>query len=176
MEKVKIGGVKLNGALCQFDLKGSNPPEKILAAVSNALSVEKINIEFLTYHSSKGDAYHLSLCVNEESSSLTSSIFQRNAWLPLGCEVVSRGDVGMVTLFPCQSAFSLAGIILTTWMRNSLPIYGVVTSLSAISVLTDFRAMDKVVELIEGSFQLPDNHAPFKPEIRYTQSSVNKTG
>ena len=174
MERLKIGGLKLSFALCQFELRGTDPPQKILSIISKALSAEKINIEFLTYNSSKGGAYHVSICVNEENFSPTAKIFQKNDWLPLNWEVISREMVGMVTIFPYQSALSILGVILATWRENSMPIYGVATSLSAVSVLTDFLAIDKAVEVIQGSFQLPDNHAPLKPELHYYQSTVNK--
>ena len=174
MERLKIGGLKLSFVLGQFELRGPDPPQKILSTVSKALSAEKINIEFLTYNSSNGNGYHISLCVNEENFSTTAKIFQKNDWLPLNWEVIARERIGMVTIFPYQSALSLVDIILVTWRENSIPIYGVATSLSAVSVLTDFLAMDKAVEVIQGSFQLPDNHAPLKPEFHYDQSTVNK--
>lgn len=174
MERLKIGGLKLSFALCQFELRGLDPPQKILSTISKALSVEKINIEFLTYHSNEDGAYNISLCVNEENFSLTSKIFQKNDWLPLNWEVISREMVGMVTIFPYQSPLSLLGIILATWRENSMPIYGVATSLSAVSVLTDFLAIDRAVDVIQGSFQLPDNHAPLKPELHYYQGTANK--
>jgi hypothetical protein len=80
----------------------------------------------------------------------------------------------MVTIFPYHSALSILGIIMATWVENSIPVYGVATSLSAISFLTDFQAIDKAVEVIQSSFQLPDNHAPLKPELHYYQSTVIK--
>jgi aspartokinase len=174
MERMKIGGLKLSFALGQFELTGPDPPQKILSTISKVLSAEKINIEFLTYSSSQSNGCHISLCVSEENFLPVSKILQKNDCLPLNWDVISREMVGMVTIFPYQSALSLLGIILVTWRENYIPIYGVATSLSAISVLTDFLAIDKVVEVIQGSFQLPDNHAPLKPEFHYDQSNFNK--
>ena len=174
MEKLKIGGLKLSSTLCQFELSGYDPPQKILSTVSKSFSAEKINIEFLTYNSSNSDRCHISLCVSEESFSAAATLFQKNEWLPPNWAVISREKVGMATIFPSQSALAVLGIVLGAWGENSLPVYGVATSLSAISVLTDFRAMDKAVEVIQASFRLPDNHAPLKPEIHYYQSPVNK--
>ena len=173
MERLKIGGLKLSFALCHFEIRGPDPPQKILSTISKALSAERINIEFMTYNSSDGGAC-VSLCVNEELFSVTAKIFQQNDWLPLNCEVHSRQGVGMVTIFPYRSALSILGIILTKWRENSMPIYGVATSLSALSVLTDFLAMDRAVEVIQNSFQLPDNHAPLKPELHYYQGTASK--
>jgi aspartokinase len=174
MEKLKIGGLKLSSALCQFELAGWDPPQKILSAASGLLSAQKINIEFLTHNTDKSNRCQISLCVGEENFSAAATLFQKDDWLPLNWTVISTENVGMVTIFPYQSALAVLGIVLGAWKENSVPVYGVATSLSAISILTDFSAIDKAVEVIQASFQLPDNHAPLKPELHYYQSSVNK--
>lgn len=174
MERLKIGGLKLSVILCQFELKGPDPPQKIVSTVSKALAAEKINIEFLTYHSRKGGDYQISICVNQDKFYSTSNIFRKKGYLPVSWEVRSREKIGMVTIFPYHSALAILGVIMATWGENSIPVYGVATSLSAISFLTDFQAIDKAVEIIQGSFQLPDNHAPLKPELHYYQSTVSK--
>jgi len=40
MDRLKIGGLKISFALCQFELKGMEPPQKILSNISKALSTE----------------------------------------------------------------------------------------------------------------------------------------
>jgi aspartokinase len=174
MDRLKIGGLKISFALCQFELKGMEPPQKILSNISKALSTEKINIEFLTYNSANSGPYHISLCVNQNNFYSTSKIFQRNDLLPLNWEVIPREGIGMVTIFPYDSALAILAVIMVSWGKNSIPIYGVATSLSAVSFLTDFQAIDKAVEVIQASFQLPGNHAPLKPELHYYQSSLRK--
>ena len=174
MERLKIGGVKLSVEFCHFELRGSDPPQKTASTVSKALASEKINIEFLTYNSSKDGVYQISICVNQDKFYSTSKIFQKKGCLPVNWEVSSREKIGMVTIFPYHSALAILGVIMATWGGNAMPIYGVATSLSAISFLTDFQAIDKAVEVIESSFQLPDNHAPLKPELHYYQSTVSK--
>ena len=174
MDRLKIGGLKLSVALCQFELRGPGPPQKTASTLSKALAAEKINIEFLTYNLSKDGAYHISICVNQDKYYSTSKIVQEKGYLPVNWEVISREKIGMVTIFPYHSALAVLGVIMATWGENSIPVYGVATSLSAISFLTDFQAIDKAVEVIQSSFQLPDNHAPLKPELHYYQSTVSK--
>ncbi len=172
MERLKIGGLKLSFALCQFELRAPDPPQKILSTISSALSTEKINIEFLTHSSNKDGTCCLSLCVGEDNFASTAAIIHGRDRLPLHCDVKAREQVGMLTIFPYRSPLAILGVILAEWKGNSMPVYGVATSLSAISVLTDFSAMDKAVEIIQSSFQLPSNHAPLRPELHYYQGTA----
>ena len=174
MERLKIGGLKLSVALCQFECRGPDPPQKIVSTVSKALAAEKINIEFLTYNSKNDGAYQISICVNQNKFYSTSKIFQKKGCLPVNWEVSSREKIGMITIFPYHSALAILGVVMATWGGNSIPVYGVATSLSAISFLTDFQAIDRAVEVIQSSFKLPDNHAPLKPELHYYPSTVSK--
>ena len=94
--------------------------------------------------------------------------------MPIGWEINSHGHVGIITIFPHQSAIKILGVIMVSWAAQSIPIYGIATSLSAISFLTDYHLTDKATEVIQDLFQLPEDHAPIKPEIRYYQSDIVK--
>jgi hypothetical protein len=60
------------------------------------------------------------------------------------------------------------------WATHSIPMYGLSTSLSAVSFVTDYRLIEKSVEVIQDSFLLPENRSPLKPELRYYQSDTVK--
>ena len=94
----------------------------------------------------------------------------------MGWEMSCRGHVGIISIFPHHSALKILGIIMVSWGRQSIPIHGIATSLSAISFTTDYHVIDKAVEVLQALFQLPDDHAPLKPEILYYQSSTVKKG
>ncbi len=82
--------------------------------------------------------------------------------------------MGILTVFPHHSLIKILGVIMVSWGAQSIPIHGIATSLSGISFVTDYHCIDKAVEAIQHSFQLPDNRAPSKPEIRYYQSDIVK--
>jgi aspartokinase len=174
MDGLKLGGLKVSFALCKFDLRGQAPPQNVLSNISKALAAKKINIEFLTYNTTKTGAYHISLCVNQNEFYTTSNIFQIHDLLPLSWEVIPRKGIGMLTLFPYDSALAILAVIVVSWGNNSIPIHGVATSLSAVSFLTDFQTIDKAVAVTQTSFQLPGDHAPLKPELHYYQSNARK--
>ena len=80
----------------------------------------------------------------------------------------------MITVFPRHSALAILGVVLASWGAESIPIYGIATSLSAVSFITDYRIMDKAIEAVQDSLQLPGNRAPIKSELHYYQSEVKK--
>ena len=174
MEKLKIGGLKQSLELCQFDLRGVHPSEGIASRVSKLLLAHKINMEFLTHYTHYNNYNQLTFCTSQDKFFTTSEILKKEGALPSGWEVSSRGKVGIITIFPHQSAIKILGVIMVSWAAQSIPIYGIATSLSAISFVTDYQLIDKAVEVIQDLFQLPEDHAPLKPEIRYVQSDIVK--
>ena len=174
MEKLKIGGLKQSLELCQFDLRGLYSSEEIASKVSKLLLSRKINMEFLTYYQNRNSYHQLTFCISQDKFSATSEILKKEGFLPMGWEIKSRKQVGIITIFPHQSAIKILGVIMVSWPAQSIPIYGIATSLSALSFVTDYQLIGKAIEVIQALFQLPEDHAPLKPEIRYIQSDIVK--
>jgi len=174
MEKLKIGGLKQSLELCQFDLRGVHSSEEITANVSKLLLSQKISMEFLTHYTHRNNYHQLTFCISQDKFSTTSEILKKEGSLPIGWEINSREQVGIITIFPHQSAIKILGVIMVSWAAQSISIYGIATSLSAISFVTDYQLIDKAIDVIQDLFQLPEDHAPLKPEIRYRQSDIVK--
>ena len=174
MEKLKIGGLKQSLELCQFDLRGPDSSEKTASGISKLLASQEIDISFLTYYQNRNSYHHLTFCVSQDKFSDTSKILKKEGSLPTGWEINSRGSVGIISIFPHHSALKILGVIMVSWGKQSIPIHGIATSLSAISFTTDYHVIDKALEVLQGVLQLPDNHAPLKPEVLYSQSSTVK--
>jgi len=176
MEKLKVGGLKQSLELCQFDLRGPDSSEEIASGVSKLLVSQKINMEFITYYPNRNSYHQLTFCINQDRLPTASEILKKEGSLPIAWEIKSRGHVGIITIFPHQSAIKILGTIMVSWAAQSIPIYGIATSLSAISFLTDYHLIEKAIENIQDLFELPEDHAPIKPEIRYYQSTEVKKG
>ena len=174
MEKLKIGGLKQSLELCQFDLRGVHSSEEIASRVSKLLLSKKINMEFITHSIHRNNYHQLTFCISQDKFSPALEILKKEDSLPIGWEINNRGHVGIITIFPHQSALKILGIIMVSWTSQSIPIYGIATSLSAISFITDYLLIDKALEVVQDLFQLPEDHAPLKPEIRYIQSDTVK--
>jgi len=174
MAKLKIGGLKQSLELCQFNLRGLDSSEEIASKVSKLLLSQKINMEFLTYYPHRNSYHQLTFCISQDKFSTISEILKKEGSLHRGWEINSRGQVGIITIFPHQSAIKILGVIMVSWAAQSIPIYGIATSLSAISFVTDYQLIDKAIDVIQDLFKLPKDHAPLKPEIRYCQSDIVK--
>jgi aspartokinase len=174
MEKLKIGGLKQSLELCQFDIKGRNSSEKIVSRVTKFLASHKINIDFLTCNPNSTRYHQFTFCVSQDKVFDTSKLLKAKDALPTGWEVDCREHVGILTVFPHQSALKIVGAIMIAWATHSIPMYGLSTSLSAVSFVTDYRLIEKSVEVIQDSFLLPENRSPLKPELRYYQSDTVK--
>jgi len=174
MEKLKIGGLKQSLELCQFELRGVHSSEEIALKVSKLLLSQKINMEFLTHSTQRNNYHQLTFCVSQDKFSPVLEILKKEHSLPIGWEISSRGNVGIITIFPHQSALKILGIVMVSWTSQSIPIYGIATSLSAISFITDYQLIDKAIQVVQDLFHLPEDHSPLKPEIRYVQSDIVK--
>jgi hypothetical protein len=58
------------------------------------------------------------------------------------------------------------GCLLHVFGEAELTLYGMVASLSALTLTVDFHLLDHAIELIEPHVSLPPNHAPFCSQIR----------
>ena len=109
MAKLKIGGLKQSLELCQFNLRGLDSSEEIASKVSKLLLSQKINMEFLTYYPHRNSYHQLTFCISQDKFSTTSEILKKEGSLPIGWEINSRGQVGIITIFPHQSAIKILG-------------------------------------------------------------------
>jgi aspartokinase len=176
MEKVKLGGLKQSLELCQFDLRGPDSPEKIVPGVCKLLASRKINIAFLTYSQPNNQCHQLTICPHQYDFVRTSTVLNDRGTLAGGWEIQAREHVGILTIFPHRSPIKILGLVMVSWAAQSIPLHGIATSLSAISFITDYHTIDKGIEVVQELFQLPEDHAPIKPELIYYQSDEVKKG
>ncbi len=80
-----------------------------------------------------------------------------------------QSPVGLLTIFPHQSRSELMGRIFSALGHAGLPVYGITSSLSSLTITTDYRRLDDAVSTVCQVVTLPDNHAPFRPEFRVKQ-------
>jgi hypothetical protein len=80
-----------------------------------------------------------------------------------------QSPVGILTLFPHQSRSELMGYLFSALSQAGLPVYGIASSLSSLTITTDYHRLDDAVSTVCQIVSLPDNHAPFRPEFRVKQ-------
>ena len=77
--------------------------------------------------------------------------------------------VGTLSIFPHHSNLKLLGLSFCLFGRQNLPLYGVASSISSLTFITDYAQLDNAVSILLEYMDLPPNHAPFRPEIHVIQ-------
>jgi hypothetical protein len=77
--------------------------------------------------------------------------------------------VGALSIFPHQSNLKLLGLSFYLFGEANLPLYGMSSSISTLTFLTDYTKLDSAVAKLLEYVVLPANHAPFRPEIHVIQ-------
>jgi hypothetical protein len=164
--RIDISGIKISQELIQFNwLKDA---ENIVPGLPffHRMAENRINIVFLGIGGDKKKTF--SFCCVE-----TEYLDQVQKQMKLHPEIIKNVDiinsVGTLTLFPHQSNFKLLGLVLTELGRNGLPIYGIGTSISALTFSTKYSLLNEAIDKLGQVLNLPPNHAPFRPEFRVKQ-------
>jgi len=171
MESIKIEGIKLSNELVQVNSRNLSNSKNTISHLCRILALNQINMPFLSTTCLDGRMY-MSCCVSAEDKIQVKHLIDSEADLRENTELGSA--VGLISLFPHQSNLKLLGLSLYAFGKARLPIYGLASSLSALTFVTDYAHLDKAAALLEEYFELPSNQRPFKPNIRIRQSSVGK--
>jgi len=89
-------------------------------------------------------------------------------------EIEFISSVGLLSLFPHQFSLNILGSILHALGRERLPLYGLASSLSSFSFITDYALMNRAVAALQGYLDVPPNRITFKQEFRVEQSDQVK--
>jgi hypothetical protein len=72
-------------------------------------------------------------------------------------------------VFPHHSNLKLLGLALYLFGKARLPVYGMASSISSLTFITDYLQLDNAVATLLEYVDLPPNHAPFRPGIHIVQ-------
>ncbi len=167
---IRLGGIKFSEELVQITINRTTPGDSAVQDLLKHITARKINIPFLCY-------------TDEQQSSCSSTVFCIAAsdadtvhqFLNLKTLQLSSFShieaVGTLTIFPHRNSYEIFGKIITIMGQNNYPIYSLSTSISALALNTDFNQLDDIVIALQQDFELPENHAPFRPEFQLKELS-----
>ena len=161
-----MGGIKLSPEMVQlnwFDRPGENPRA---ARLFRLMAENRINLPFVVLSSTTRNTV-CSCCLDIEDDHRAQGLLKRDSDLSSGVERIV--SVGTLTFFPHQSSLQLLGLVMAVFGKTGLPLYGTGTSLSALTVSTDYRGLDQALSALETVVELPPHHTPFHPEFRIRQ-------
>lgn len=161
LSKLPIGGIKLSSELVQIQLLPNSGFS--VNEMFRCLTELRINMTMVSLDATDGELTGI-CCIFEEDR-----VVAERALGPFAAAIDMLSPVGTLTIFPHQSKLLLIEYILSAMSRDGLPVYGIASSHSALTIITDYHRLDDAVISVCRIVSLPENHAPFRPEFRVKQ-------
>jgi len=165
-KKIRVNGIKLSTELVQINLLNASLPENSRSLFFQRLSQNQINVPFILLTGME-EKIRVSCCVEADDINRIKKVVTAEPNLKENVEFIS--SVGALSMFPHRSNLKLMGLAFYLLGRAQLPMYGMATSISSLTFITDYSCLDEVVSTFLKYVDLPPNHAPFRPEIHMTQ-------
>lgn len=165
-KKIRINGIKLSNELVQINLLNGSRAQDFRALFFRLLNQNQINIPFVLV-TGMGEKIQSSCCVATEDINRVKKLVAMEPELKENIELFAA--VGALTLFPHHSNLKLLGLSFYIIGQARLPLYGMASSISSLTFITDYSQLDSTVSALLQYLDLPSNHAPFRPEIRVIQ-------
>ncbi len=160
---IPLGGVKFSEELALATLSADTPPTGVEVDVLCALAGHQINLFYLSVSRSAGRT-RVCVCVAVDQIRLVESLAETAARGIWTCRSVN--SVGLLTFFPHESRLEALTRSLGVFAESRLPVFGVCSTLAALTFVTAFAELERASERLRDVFGLPENHAPFTPEFR----------
>jgi hypothetical protein len=180
--KIGIGGIKFSPELVQYTHHAVSPADRSLTDLFRRLAGQRINLAFVCT-GVVGETVHSTFCLAAGDFALVEMLLDTGASQdePKPCRPQNgagdpgvpslRGQleiihqVGTLTIFPHRRSLLLLGRVVETLAQAGIAIHSLCTSISALAINIDYLLLDRAVEALEKIVELPDNHAPFRPEF-----------
>jgi hypothetical protein len=171
-EKIRIDGIQISNELAAIIFR--NLPKDAINYISRfcrILTQNKVNIHFLSM-ADMGRNHQISCCVAEEDRVRVRDMMEADFGGIHEVEFVS--SVGLLTLFPHQCSLKILGLVLYIFGKESLPLHGLASSLSALSLITDYAHRSKAVAALQAYMDVPPGQIMFQSEFQVKQSDQVK--
>ncbi|WP_163338431.1 hypothetical protein [Desulfopila sp. IMCC35008] len=162
--RFRLGGIKLSEELALFTCRYDHAQQDLFSRLLDTIASQQINIHYLC-HSSNSDTDVSTLCVATENSQEVKYLlrsFGQN-------RIQHIQQTGTLTLFPHRSSIRLMLNVLKLFKHNDLTVYGLCTSISALTLVMNYIDLDRSVAVLEDIVHLPENHAPLRQEFTIRQ-------
>jgi hypothetical protein len=165
-KKLRINGIKLSTELVQVNIFNRFFAQDFRPLFFQLLAQHQINIPFILI-SGMEEKIAGSCCVATEDINRIKEVVAGKPELSESLEFVP--GVGTLSIFPHYSNLKLLGLSFYLFGRQRLPLYGMASSISSLTFITDYSRLDEAVTTLLEYMDLPSNHAPFRPEIHVIQ-------
>lgn len=159
---INVGGIKLSPELAQFNLSGPSSAESSIVSCLKHMADCRINLTFLAM-SQNDDATICNFCVSIDDSQQVRQVMKTTEPSPFQVEMLA--PIGTITIFPHQRRSALLGKVIDSLTKAYVPIRAAGTSLSTLTINTDYHLLDRAVAELEKILDVPANHSPYRQEF-----------
>lgn len=166
MSEISINGLKLNGPFVALWVAASEQKASVLAALYRLLTGNCVNIAYMTAGDAMADEPAL-CCIDRSEAAKVTTLFDNDPQLRDQIRVGS--DVGLLTFYPHRSSLNVLGSALQLLGEHEITIYGMASSISALSFVVAFEQLDTAGTILSQGLQLPDSATPIRDTIKIRQ-------
>lgn len=167
MERIKIEGIKLSNELAAVNFRNLPNVRDHQSRFCHILAGNQVNLIFLST-TCIGENNQLLCCVAVEDQRRVKDLIDSEPGMNSYVEYIH--DVGLLSVFPHQFSLKTLGLVLKVFGKTHLPLYGLASSLSALTFITDYVHLSKAVTALQECLDVPPDQISLKPEIRVRQS------
>jgi aspartokinase len=152
VDKVPMEGVKRCEELVRVSLVNGSSSEEFLPGFLRTLTQSRINMNlFVGRATEKG--LQLTCCMTCSDGSRVRELSDHIPDLRGGVEF--HQPVDLISIFPHHFNLKMVGLSLMAFARAQIPLYGICSSLSALTFITDHTHSDKALEVLKEFLALP---------------------
>ncbi|MBT3312125.1 MAG: hypothetical protein HN931_08565 [Desulfobacterales bacterium] len=163
---MRINGIKLSNELAQINLLNSYDPYALRGLFFRLLQENQINTPFVLVTGME-KKIQSSCCVDKKDINRVKKMAAIEPSLKENIELIS--DVGSLTLFPHHSNLKLLGLSFYIFGKTKLPIYGMASSISSLTFITDYSKLNYAFSAFQKHMDLSSNNTLLEPEIHVIQ-------
>jgi hypothetical protein len=166
MPEISINGLKLNGPFAALWVAASELKASTLAALYRLLTGNCVNIAYMTAGDAMSDELAL-CCIDLTEVARVMALFDKDPRFRDQIRVGS--DVGLLTFYPHRSSLTVLGSALQLLGEHEICIYGMASSISALSFVVAFEQLQTAGAILSRGLQLPDSATPIWDTIKTRQ-------
>ena len=161
-----INGLKLSEPLIAIWVHEEDQTVDRLSLFCRLLAKTEINIAFMT-STSVIDSQPALCCIDPKDQAVAAEWIERSE--ELAGSVRFGGSVGVITFYPHHFSLKLMGLALQVFSQNGIRVYGMASSIAALSFVVDSDRLEDAGRLLTKTFALPANVSPPKSDFRVRQ-------
>jgi aspartokinase len=170
-DKFSINGLKMSEALIPIWVRAPQGSTDPIARVCRMLAEIQVNIAYMTT-ASVGAPQPAVCCIDPADQA------KAEAWIAQDTELsgaIRFGPaVGLLSLYPHQANLKVLGVALAALSDSGITIHGLASSISALTFIIDYDALEKAANILQGCMSLPRDSAPMRPEFKVRQEGISR--